>query len=165
MDCFSLTDLDYETFRDQLNLKAGNQRIPLVVSVEVTLGCNLRCKHCYVPMAQRAGAKQGELTVAEYDRIFSEFAEEGCLWLLLTGGEPLLRPDILVFLDYGVLLCISGKKMRLNWVSYVPISTTGGEPLPVSGTLGMSTKCGSVSRLLPPSVPQTLFQLLEPPHP
>lgn len=99
MDCFSLTDLDYETFRDDLNLKVGKQRVPLMASVELTMGCNLRCKHCYVPMSERAGNKQGELTVAEFDHIFTEFAEEGWLWLLLTGGEPFDRTDFLEIYD------------------------------------------------------------------
>ena len=99
MDCFSLTDVDYETFRNDLNLKVGNQRVPLMASVEVTMGCNLRCKHCYVPMAQRIGPTEKELSVAEFERIFDEFVDEGVLWLLLTGGEPFERPDFLQIYD------------------------------------------------------------------
>ena len=99
MDCFLLTDVDYETFRNDLNLKVGNQRVPLMASVEATMGCNLRCKHCYVPIAQRVGLTDKELSVAEFERIFDEFVEEGVLWLLLTGGEPFERPDFLQIYD------------------------------------------------------------------
>lgn len=99
MDCFSQTAIDYETFRNELNLKVGNQRVPLMASVEVTMGCNLRCKHCYVPIAQRVGPTEKELSLAEFERIFDEFVEEGVLWLLLTGGEPFERPDFLQIYD------------------------------------------------------------------
>ncbi len=59
------------------------------------MGCNLRCEHCYLPLAQRTGSRGDELTLPEMQRILSEIADAGCLWLLLTGGEPLLRRDFL----------------------------------------------------------------------
>ncbi len=99
MDCFGLSQQDYETFRDKLNLKVGGQRVPLMASIEVTMGCNLRCKHCYIPFSQRAGTCEQELTLPEFERIFDEIAAEGCLWLLLTGGEPFSRPDFLQIYD------------------------------------------------------------------
>jgi radical SAM protein with 4Fe4S-binding SPASM domain len=95
MNCPSLTDLPYGDFSARLHNKLSQERIPLNGSLEVTMRCNLYCEHCYVPLAQRTGSEQGELSLAEIYRIFSEIAEAGCLWLLLTGGEPLLRKDFL----------------------------------------------------------------------
>ncbi|HJQ37388.1 MAG TPA: radical SAM protein, partial [Thermoanaerobaculia bacterium] len=69
-------------------------RIPVNGTLELTHRCPLECVHCYnnLPMSDR-GARRGELTTDEYKRILDELAELGCLWLLLTGGEVLARPD------------------------------------------------------------------------
>jgi radical SAM protein with 4Fe4S-binding SPASM domain len=101
MDCPSLVDLGYGAFSEQLHAKVSQQRLPLKGSLEVTLRCNVRCAHCYLPLAQRAGPRQGELTLAEIQRILSEVADAGCLWLLLTGGEPFLRRDFLDIYDFA----------------------------------------------------------------
>lgn len=61
--------------------------------------CNVRCEHCYLPFSQRAGPRLGELSLPEIQRIFSEIADAGTLWLLLTGGEPFLRKDFLDIYD------------------------------------------------------------------
>lgn len=99
MDCPSLTNLGYGAFSEDLHAKAGQQRVPLNGSFEVTLRCNVRCQHCYIPFDERAGSSQDELSLVEIERIFSEMADAGCLWLLLTGGEPFLRKDFLKIYD------------------------------------------------------------------
>jgi radical SAM protein with 4Fe4S-binding SPASM domain len=38
--------------------------------------------------------REQELTTAEIRRLTDEVVDRGCLWMLLTGGEPLLRPDL-----------------------------------------------------------------------
>jgi len=97
--CPSVEPLEYGIFSKHVHELVGDQRIPLTATVEVTMRCNLRCGHCYIPFSQRAASGEGELTRAEFQRIFSEIADAGCLWLLLTGGEPLLRPDFLDIYD------------------------------------------------------------------
>src|SRR5260221_5464291 len=67
----------------------GMARAPLSGSIELTFKCNLRCVHCYIP--DYSGA--GEMSTGEICRILDEIADEGCLWLLLTGGEVLCRAD------------------------------------------------------------------------
>lgn len=99
MSCPSLINLGYRAFSEQLHNKVSQERIPLNGSFEVTLRCNIRCQHCYIPVTQRAGPRQGELSLPEIQRVFSEIADAGCLWLLLTGGEPFLRPDFLEIYD------------------------------------------------------------------
>lgn len=66
------------------------ERIPHSVMVEITHRCNFRCVHCYCP--PRA-LRTGELTVDEFGRVFDQLAEAGTLQVVLTGGDPLLRPD------------------------------------------------------------------------
>ena len=99
MDCPSLINVGYGAFSEYLHVKSNQERVPLNGSFEVTMRCNVRCEHCYLPLAQRAGSRQDELSLAEMERILAELAEAGCLWLLLTGGEPFLRKDFLEIYD------------------------------------------------------------------
>lgn len=82
-------NVPYGVFGTQVRRACGDARVPLNGSFELTFRCNLRCVHCYVP--DYSG--DGELSTDEACRILSEAAEEGCLWMLLTGGEVLSRSD------------------------------------------------------------------------
>lgn len=63
---------------------------PRVGVWELTLQCNLNCRHC----GSRAGkARSDELTLPEARRLCRELAELKCRYLTLSGGEPLLRKD------------------------------------------------------------------------
>ncbi|MFQ6098951.1 MAG: radical SAM/SPASM domain-containing protein [Armatimonadota bacterium] len=65
--------------------------VPLTVVWEVTNACNLRCVHCY----QDTGDTRDELTHDEGIALLDELADAGVLYLVLTGGEPLLRRDFM----------------------------------------------------------------------
>lgn len=78
-----------ELYRLQALFQA--KRVPVEGTLELTRRCNLRCAHCYASPTQ-AGA-EGELTAPQWFAILDQIAAAGCLNLLLTGGEPLLRPD------------------------------------------------------------------------
>ncbi|MEO5363560.1 MAG: heme d1 biosynthesis radical SAM protein NirJ [Magnetococcus sp. DMHC-8] len=54
--------------------------------------CNLACRHCYSASADRSF--QGELTTGEIYRILEELQVFGVPALILSGGEPLLHPDL-----------------------------------------------------------------------
>ena len=99
MDCPLVMDLGYGDFSGAFHKKASEQRIPVNGTIEVTMRCNLRCKHCYQPLSHRTAHTPNELTLPEFQRIFSEITDAGCLWLLMTGGEPFLRPDFLDIYD------------------------------------------------------------------
>ncbi len=64
------------------------------VSWNLTRRCNLECAHCY--MSAHAGADtRGELSTEECRRVIDEIAlVNPNVFLILTGGEPLLRRDI-----------------------------------------------------------------------
>lgn len=79
---------DFETFARDTWQRQG--RIPLSGAFEITGRCNLRCIHCYM-RDYRPGLP--ELDTDEARRILDQLAEAGCLHLLVTGGEPLLRAD------------------------------------------------------------------------
>jgi radical SAM protein with 4Fe4S-binding SPASM domain len=84
----------YEEFCGKMQSLSKGKRIPLDVSLELTYRCNNRCVHCFcnVP-AQDPKALQDEMKTEEIKGIMDELADMGCLWLLLTGGEPFLRED------------------------------------------------------------------------
>ena len=65
------------------------ERVPVSASIELTMRCNLHCGHCYCPPGDRAS----ELSTEEIRRLFDELAGMGTLFLLMTGGDPLLRKD------------------------------------------------------------------------
>ena len=54
--------------------------------------CNLACKHCYATSADIDFA--GELSTAEVFAVMDNLKAFGVSVLILSGGEPLLRPDI-----------------------------------------------------------------------
>ncbi len=74
--------------------KIAARRVPLSFDLEITARCNNNCRHCYINLA--AGdpdARRKELTGSEIVEIAGQAAGMGALWVLLTGGEPLLRKD------------------------------------------------------------------------
>ena len=74
--------------------------------------CNLTCRHCYSISADKDFA--GELDTAEVARVMDDLAAFGVPVLILSGGEPLLRPDIFE---------IAGRAKRMGF--YVGLSSNG----------------------------------------
>ena len=68
-------------------------RVPLNGSIAMTHRCHLRCVHCYLGCERQALPAGGELDTAFWLSLVDQVADAGCLNLLITGGEPLLRPD------------------------------------------------------------------------
>jgi AdoMet-dependent heme synthase len=78
---------------------------PYLVALNLTKRCNLKCAHCYLDATTKAAGGDDELTTDECVRLIDQIAEvnKGCL-LVITGGEPLVRPDILDIARYAVQL-------------------------------------------------------------
>ncbi len=83
-----MNTIEFEDFADRQFAQHG--RIPLSGTLEISRKCNLLCRHCYM-CDYRPG--EPELSLDEIRDILDQLAEAGCLRLLITGGEPLLRPD------------------------------------------------------------------------
>ena len=75
---------------ERLRQRAQAGRIPVSASIALTHRCNLRCVHCY---ARTSADSQQELSAAAWCGMIDQLTEAGCLFLLITGGEPLCRPD------------------------------------------------------------------------
>ena len=54
--------------------------------------CNLTCRHCYATSADKDFP--GELTTGEIETVMDDLHAYGVPALILSGGEPLLHPDI-----------------------------------------------------------------------
>jgi PqqA peptide cyclase len=65
---------------------------PFGLLLELTYRCPLRCPYCSNPTQFPPTA--GELTTAEWTRVLSEASDLGVLHALFSGGEPLLRADV-----------------------------------------------------------------------
>lgn len=64
--------------------------LPIGGSFEMTLRCNVRCKHCYILYP---GATSNEMNSEQARSVLKKLADGGALFLLLSGGEILARPD------------------------------------------------------------------------
>lgn len=67
---------------------------PLLLVAELTYRCPLHCPYCSNPLAIGARRHRDELSGKEWARVFGEAAALGVLQLALTGGEPMVRRDI-----------------------------------------------------------------------
>lgn len=79
--------------------------------LSVTDRCNFRCQYC---SPASWGGRKDLLTAPELERIVSVFAQLGIRRVRLTGGEPLIRPDI---------VDVAGRIARLPGVERVAITT------------------------------------------
>ena len=72
----------------------SGRRIPVEGILESTFRCNLECVHCYVNKpAGSAEERSREVPLKRLKALVDEMVEAGCVNLLLTGGEVLVRPD------------------------------------------------------------------------
>jgi radical SAM protein with 4Fe4S-binding SPASM domain len=84
-----------EPLKDAAFLERLRRRgTPLGFDLEITARCNNDCRHCFINLpAGDAAARAGELPPEDFVRIAREAVDLGCVWCLVTGGEPLLRED------------------------------------------------------------------------
>ncbi|MCD6462963.1 MAG: PqqD family peptide modification chaperone, partial [Thermotogae bacterium] len=66
------------------------ERTLIKLTLELTYSCSLHCRYCY------ASAVSGNMmTLEEIEDLLEQAADMGVLYLTLTGGEPLTRPDLI----------------------------------------------------------------------
>lgn len=84
-----------EPITDYIYSKASRARIPLSGTFELSPLCNFNCKMCYVKKTEAEVAASGRkpLDLDFWLDLARRASNGGMLFLLLTGGEPLLWPD------------------------------------------------------------------------
>lgn len=111
----------------------------MIVSWNTTNACNMYCDHCY----RDAGVKaQEELNTAEAKTMLEQIARAGFKIMIFSGGEPLMRPDI-------VELVAHAKSLGLR-----PVFGTNGTLLSVemarklktAGAMGMGISLDSLDK-------------------
>ena len=105
---------DASTVERMLLNQARMKHIPMNGSIELLPLCNLNCKMCYVRLSREEMEAQGRIrSVEEWMTVAREMKKAGVLFLLLTGGEPLLYPG---FKELFVELKKTGNNCRLRGV-------------------------------------------------
>jgi len=69
------------------------EHIPPFLIASITSKCNLFCTGCYSKAADPSG--KNELESTDWARLFAEAGEIGIAMILLAGGEPFMRPDVI----------------------------------------------------------------------
>lgn len=98
---------------DYLASKAIHMKVPLSGTFELSPVCNFSCKMCYVRKTRQEVQESPRkiLTLEDWRRIARDARDAGMLYLLLTGGEPLLWPDFWTLyeelVDMGFLVSIN----------------------------------------------------------
>ena len=73
----------------------------MIVSWNTTNACNMYCAHCY----RDAGCKAAEeLSTLEAKELLNQIARAGFKIMIFSGGEPLMRPDILELVQHAASL-------------------------------------------------------------
>lgn len=78
------------------SMDQSGTHIPPFLIASIASQCNLHCAGCYARANHSCGEQAGkELDAGRWGQIFSEASELGVSFILLAGGEPLLRRDVL----------------------------------------------------------------------
>ena len=84
---------DGTTIEQQMFAMATEKKVPLYGVLELLPLCNLNCDMCYVRMSREEMEEVGRLrTMEEWTKTAEDMMRAGTLFVLLTGGEPLLYP-------------------------------------------------------------------------
>ena len=81
---------------DSLRYRSGGKPVAVF---NCTRRCNLFCKHCYSSSTDQAD--ENELTTAEAYELIDDLAQFGAPVILFSGGEPLMRGDILQLIAHA----------------------------------------------------------------
>lgn len=77
-----------------LHRKGAMLGLPIAGNFELTARCNFNCPMCYVHMGADEVEKKGkELTAKQWIDLARCAKDMGMVFVLLTGGEPFIRPD------------------------------------------------------------------------
>jgi len=79
-----------------------------LLAVNLTRRCNMACAHCYLDAKTLKQGTADELKTDEVNALLDQVASRGTdTMVVLTGGEPLLRPDLEEMVAHGSSLGLS----------------------------------------------------------
>ena len=76
----------------------NGQNIPVFLIASITSSCNLHCTGCYSRANDACSddAPLNQLSADEWEDIFNQAKEIGISFIVLAGGEPMLREDVII---------------------------------------------------------------------
>jgi len=95
MATYALASKDASKLRDKA--EKNGEHIPPFLIASITSKCNLHCAGCYARTNHSCfdGENPQQLTDQQWLRIFREAKDMGIGFILLAGGEPLMRRDVI----------------------------------------------------------------------
>lgn len=86
-----------EASKKRAQAEENGEHIPPFLIASITSKCNLHCSGCYARTNQACvdSAPVCQLTDEEWKRIFIESRDLGIGFILLAGGEPMIRKDVI----------------------------------------------------------------------
>lgn len=79
--------------KTRLRSESQGIHVPPILVISVTSKCNLHCEGCYHQALRNP--TEAEMTDERIERLVDEAKELGISFIVLAGGEPLMRPNIL----------------------------------------------------------------------
>ncbi|MCC8131513.1 MAG: radical SAM protein [Ruminococcus sp.] len=131
-----------ESTKRRAEFEAQGEHIPPFLIASITSSCNLHCAGCYARENHACNDEVAydQLTADEWGRIFEESRDLGIGFILLAGGEPMMRKDVLQkAAEYPEILFpvfTNGTMMNDNYIklfdsarNLVPILSIEGDEL------------------------------------
>lgn len=100
-------------------------RLPNVAALELTYRCNHRCLFCSCPWESDETYKKAELKTEEWFSVVDELMKTGVSAFTLTGGEPLMREDLMQIIEYilqkgaSLNMISNGRKIDDEFLDYI----------------------------------------------
>jgi MoaA/NifB/PqqE/SkfB family radical SAM enzyme len=94
-------------YRTDVMQKVRAQRLLHDATIELTYHCNLNCYYCYNDRAKRGKP----LSLSQYRTLLEDLARMQTLFLMLTGGEPMVHPH---FFEIGAMTKDLGFVVRVR---------------------------------------------------
>jgi cyclic pyranopterin phosphate synthase len=137
------------------SLRDSHNRAITDLRVSITDRCNYKCIYC---RTGEVGAQYAELTTAEYLRLIRSFVALGIEKIRLTGGEPLLRRDLLeIVRELATWRTASGQKLDLAITTNGHLLESLARPLKAAGLSRITVSMDAVD-------PTTFERITRIPH-
>lgn len=103
---------DHTTLEKILVSEASYKQVPISVTLELLPLCNMNCDMCYIRLSHKEMESKGRLLeINQWIEIAKQLKDNGVLFVLITGGEPLLYPH---FKELYITLKQMGMIITLN---------------------------------------------------
>ena len=116
---------DMSSIEKTLLERAKRLQTPANGSLELLPICNMNCDMCYVRLSREEVQTHGGLhTTDEWIEIGKQMKDSGVIFLLLTGGEPLLFPDFkrlyseLHKMGFVITINTNGTLIDEEWIQF-----------------------------------------------